>query len=84
MADKVLRVAALIILSLSTCLSLAILATAADVLATYNTEKDSNPWWLPIWPQHFDSKGLETLISVSAAVAALDVLAGVLLWKTVS
>ncbi|GAB7341780.1 hypothetical protein MBLNU457_g0111t1 [Dothideomycetes sp. NU457] len=82
MTKDILRASSLILLALSTCLSLAVLGTAADVLRSFNNEKNINPWWLPIWPQHFNTAGLQTLLSISATIAVLNIIAGVLIFKT--
>lgn len=84
MTSKILRISSLVLLALSTCLSVTVLATAVDVLRIFNEEKNVNPWWLPVWPQHFDTKGLETLVGVSTAVTLCNAAAGTSMFKTVS
>ncbi|KAH9870185.1 hypothetical protein J1614_007108 [Plenodomus biglobosus] len=54
-----------IITSLVVALSIAILGTSAHTLDVYNKQRTSNPWWLPLWPQHFDTHGTKALIASS-------------------
>jgi len=71
-----LHLAQTVITGLVVALSIAILGTAAHTLNVYNKQHTSNPWWLPLWPQHFDVHGTKALVA-SAAVAL--VLSGVFL-----
>jgi hypothetical protein len=63
-----IHMAQTIITGLVVALSIAILGTAAHTLDVFNKQQSSNPWWLPLWPQHFDIHGTKALIA-SAAVS---------------
>lgn len=63
-----LHMAQTVITGLVVAFSIAILGTAAHTLDIYNKQQSSNPWWLPLWPQHFDVHGAKALIA-SAAVS---------------
>lgn len=57
------------------CLSLSIIGTAADSLRVYKQQRDAqNPWWLPLWPEHFNTSGTSTLIGVASTVTFLHLL----------
>ncbi|GAB7353155.1 hypothetical protein MBLNU459_g3688t1 [Dothideomycetes sp. NU459] len=56
----------------SVLLGTAILGTAGHVLQTFSSQRASNPWWLPVWPAHFDARGLRALLACSATIVALD------------
>lgn len=51
------------IAGLSAAMSVAILGTSAHTLHVYNTQQPYNPWWLNLWPQHFDVSGTKALIA---------------------
>lgn len=59
---------------LSICLSVAIIGCAGRTLNLFNTQQSTNAWLLPLWPQHFDTRGLQALIGISASVLVLDAL----------
>lgn len=67
-----LRLPTLSLASLSLLLNLAILACAARTLHLFTTQQRTNPWLLPIWPNHFDLRGLQTLIGTSASILVLN------------
>ncbi|KAF2124705.1 hypothetical protein P153DRAFT_370621 [Dothidotthia symphoricarpi CBS 119687] len=46
-------------------LSIAILGTSAHTLDVFKKQQTSNPWWLPMWPQHFDTQGTKGLVASS-------------------
>lgn len=71
-----LHLAQTVITGLVVVFSIAILGTAGHTLSIFNSQQTSNPWWLPLWPQHFDVHGTKALIA-SAAVSL--VLSGVFL-----
>lgn len=52
--------------------SIAILGTSAHTLAVFNKEQSSNPWWMPLWPQHFDTHGTKALIASSTITLVLS------------
>lgn len=58
----------------SLCLSAAMTGTASHVLHSYNSQQATNAWWLPVWPSHFDARGLKTLIGGSISHIVLDAL----------
>jgi hypothetical protein len=71
-----LHMAQTVITGLVVVFSICILGTAGHTLDVFNKQQSSNPWWLPLWPQHFDVHGAKALIA-SAAVSL--VLSGVFL-----
>jgi hypothetical protein len=71
-----LHLAQTVITGLVVAFSIAILGTAGHTLSIFNNQQSSNPWWLPLWPQHFAVHGTKALIA-SAAVSL--VLSGVFL-----
>lgn len=71
-----LHTAQTVITGLVVAFSIAILGTAGHTLSVFNKQQSSNPWWLPLWPQHFDVHGTKALVA-SAAVSL--VLSGVFL-----
>lgn len=60
-----------IITGLVVALSLAILGTSAHTLDVFNKQQSSNPWWLPLWPQHFETSGTKSLLAASAVTVVL-------------
>ncbi|KAF2735640.1 hypothetical protein EJ04DRAFT_190243 [Polyplosphaeria fusca] len=66
-----LHIAQLAIFGLSAAMSIAILGTAAHTLDVFNKQQSSNPWWLPLWPQHFDVQGTKALIGSSTTTFVL-------------
>ncbi|KAI8932741.1 hypothetical protein NX059_010231 [Plenodomus lindquistii] len=60
-----------IITGLVVVLSIAILGTSAHTLDVFNKQKTTNPWWLPLWPQHFDTHGTKALIASSVVTLVL-------------
>jgi hypothetical protein len=68
-----LHVAQSVLVGLSLALSIAILGTAAHTLDVFNKQQSSNPWWLPLWPQHFDVHGTKGLVGSAATVTVLSI-----------
>jgi hypothetical protein len=66
-----LHTAQLAIIGLSAAMSVAILGTAAHTLDVFNKQQSSNPWWLPLWPQHFDTHGTKALVGSSTTTFIL-------------
>lgn len=75
-----LHLAQTIITGLVIVFSICILGTAAHTLDVYNKQHASNPWWAPLWSQHFDTHGTKALIA--SAVVTL-VLSGVFMVMSV-
>ena len=66
-------------------LSATITGTAGHVLASYKSQQTTDPWWLPVWPSHFDARGLKTLIGASTSLVVVDTtLCGATFGKAVS
>ncbi|CAD0082031.1 unnamed protein product, partial [Aureobasidium vineae] len=74
MAMRPITRSPLLLLTLSICLSLPILATSTHILSIYRSEHATNPWWLPIWHAHFNTHGLIAVITTSCIVFALDII----------
>jgi hypothetical protein len=66
-----LRLAQTAITGLVVVFSLAILGTSAHTLHVFNTQQTSNPWWLPMWPQHFVTHGTKALVASSVVTFVL-------------
>lgn len=77
------RIFITIFASLAICLSAAVLGCAGNILHTYNAQKNGNPWWLPLWPQHFDDRGLKALIGGGTSVVVLNAVCIASLFKQV-
>jgi len=70
-----LRTAQIVLAVISVALSAAILGTAADALRVYKSQtKQMNPWWLPLWPSHFDTSGTSATIGTAATVLVLNLI----------
>ncbi|KAF2461796.1 hypothetical protein BDY21DRAFT_359851 [Lineolata rhizophorae] len=67
-----LRIPLLVLVGLSIAFSICIIGTASHTLAVYNSQRDSNPWWMPLWPDHFDTNGTKSLIGSAVAVVLFD------------
>ena len=60
-----------IITGLAIILSIAILGTSAHTLNVFTKQQTSNPWWMPLWPQHYNTHGTKALIASSAITLVL-------------
>jgi hypothetical protein len=67
-----LRTPTLALTGLSMCLCLAIIGTAGRSLHVYYNQHTTNPWLLPVWPNHFDTRELQMLIGTSAGVVVCN------------
>ncbi|KAH8728197.1 hypothetical protein GQ44DRAFT_724723 [Phaeosphaeriaceae sp. PMI808] len=67
-----LHLAQAAITGLVVVLSIAILGTSAHTLDVYNKERMTNPWWMPLWSQHYDTHGTKALIASSAVTFVLS------------
>ncbi|KAF2843825.1 hypothetical protein M501DRAFT_1006262 [Patellaria atrata CBS 101060] len=54
--------------------SLAIIGTAGHSLDIYNKQRFTNPWWMPLWPSHFETRGTNTIIGSGAALFFLNLI----------
>ncbi|TKA75709.1 hypothetical protein B0A49_01954 [Cryomyces minteri] len=59
---------------LSLLVAAAILGCAAHSLAIFRNQRSVDPWWLYLWPQHFDTRGTEGLLGTAAAIVVLKLL----------
>jgi hypothetical protein len=66
-----LHLAQTIITGLVVVFSIAILGTSAHTLDVYNKQKATNPWWTPLWPQHFITHGTKALIASAVVTFVL-------------
>lgn len=66
-----LHLAQAVITGLVLALSIAVLGTSAHTLDVFNKQQTSNPWWLPMWPQHFDTHGTKALVASSVVTVVL-------------
>ena len=60
-----------IITGLVVVFSICILGTSAYTLDVFNRQHLTNPWWAPMWPQHFDVQGTKALIASSVVTLVL-------------
>lgn len=67
-----LHLAQTILTGLVIVFSLAVLGTSAHTLDVFNKQQTSNPWWLPMWPQHFDIHGTKALVASSVIALVLS------------
>lgn len=67
-----LRLPTLALAALSIGLNFAILGCAARTLNVYNSEVESNAYFLPVWHQHFDTRELSALIGTSVIIVILN------------
>ncbi|KAH0006640.1 hypothetical protein KCU78_g12213, partial [Aureobasidium melanogenum] len=72
MAIRPITRSPLLLLTLSICLALPVLAVSTHVLCIYRSEHASNPWWLPVWHAHFNTHGLIAVIACSSVIFGLD------------
>jgi len=71
---RFLRPVQFLLVTLSTLTAGAILGTAAHAFSVYRMGRAANnPWWLPLWPQHFDTANAEAVIGASAGIVLLNV-----------
>ncbi|KAF2431609.1 hypothetical protein EJ08DRAFT_696401 [Tothia fuscella] len=56
-------------------LAAAIVGTGIHAYRTYVIQRAANnPWWLPLWPQHFDTTGTKALIGAGAGIVLTNVI----------
>ncbi|KAK8224104.1 hypothetical protein IWX49DRAFT_554340 [Phyllosticta citricarpa] len=60
------------------CLSVAMMGTAGHTLQAYRGQSGTNPWWLPLWNEHFNVRGTNSLIG-SAALSTVTTLGFIIL-----
>lgn len=65
------QLAQTIITGLVVVFSIATLGTSAHTLDVFNKQQSINPWWLPLWPQHFDTHGTKALVAASVVTLVL-------------
>ena len=74
-----LRTPTLGLAGLSMCLCLAIIGTGGRSLHVYYDQRTKNEWLLPLWPNHFDMRELQTLIGTAGAIFVLNAVLAVAL-----
>ncbi|KAJ4325236.1 hypothetical protein N0V94_000758 [Neodidymelliopsis sp. IMI 364377] len=67
-----LHLAQTVLTALIIVFSVAILGTSAHTLNVFNKQQSSNPWWLPLWSQHFDVHGTKALVASSVITLVLS------------
>tara|TARA_R110002003_G_scaffold130_3_gene12170 strand:+ start:14053 stop:14742 length:690 start_codon:yes stop_codon:yes gene_type:complete len=63
-----------VITGLVVALSIAILGTSAHTLNVYHKQRTTNPWWMMMWPQHFQTHGTKALIASAVVTMVLSAL----------
>jgi len=66
-----LHLAQTVMTGLVVTMSLAIIGTAGHTLDVFNKQQSSNPWWLPLWRDHFDVHGTKALLASGAVTFVL-------------
>lgn len=70
-----IRLAQLTFATLSLLAAGAILGTAARTFHVFQSQRASNnPWWLPLWPGHFDVTGTKVYLGTSSVVILLSII----------
>jgi len=61
-------------------MAVAVVGTAGHVFNVFTTQRaNDNPWWLPLWPDHFDTTSTKTAIGTGAAIALMNLVLVVLM-----
>lgn len=72
MASPIFRYLPVGLAALSFAFAVTILGTAAHTMSVYNIQSGVNPWWIPLWAEHFDVRGTRSLIGSAAVVLILN------------
>ncbi|KAF2828087.1 hypothetical protein CC86DRAFT_204074 [Ophiobolus disseminans] len=67
-----LHLAQTIITGLVIVFSIAILGTSAHTLDVYKKQQSTNPWWMTMWPEHFDTQGTKALLASAVVTFVLS------------
>jgi hypothetical protein len=83
--NTVLRPLNPVFAGLGLSLAVTLVATQAHVYHTYLSQKAANnPFWLPVWPRHFQTAGTKTAIGVLTLILVLHLaFIGVYLYRKV-
>lgn len=73
-ASPILRFLPLGLSALSFVFAATILGTAAHTLAIYHEQRSVNPWWIPLWSEHFDIAATRSLIGAAATILILNLM----------
>ncbi|KAI9705711.1 MAG: hypothetical protein M1820_005121 [Bogoriella megaspora] len=65
---KVTWIAQLVLHGLVIALAVSILGVSGHLLQNHNSQAEANPWYLPMWPQHFDNKGIKATVGATSAI----------------
>jgi hypothetical protein len=53
--------------------AVAVVGTAGHAFNVFHTQRaNQNPWWLPLWPDHFDTTSTKIAIGTGTAIAFLN------------
>jgi hypothetical protein len=68
-----LRVLCITLATVSAMLAAAIVGTSIHAYRTYVVQRAANnPWWLPLWPQHFDTTGTKALVGTGGGLIVVN------------
>ncbi|KAF2757186.1 hypothetical protein EJ05DRAFT_487153 [Pseudovirgaria hyperparasitica] len=66
------RIAQLVLTGLTLVFAIAVLGTSAHTLSVFNKQHEFNPWWAPLWSDHFDVNGTKMLLGSAVVVMLLN------------
>ena len=59
-------------------LTISILGVSVHLLQNHNTQSGANPWYLPLWPAHFDMRAIKATIGATAVMTFFELVVLVL------
>lgn len=68
----------LILHGLVLVLTISILGVSAHLLQNHYTQSGANPWYLPLWPAHFDMRAVKATIGATAVMTFFELVVLVL------
>lgn len=72
-ASGMIKGVQLALAGLSGILATAVVGTAAHTYSVFHSQRsENNPWYLPLWPEHFDVTGTKAAIGTGVVVMVLN------------